>query len=177
MTNAILLQRYLTTGLCIDSLWNGCWFFRVNTWDGGRAGVTHAILQVRKWCADSWAVTKPQSSAESQVRWLQTLAFSIFLAGLGRRSWSIFENTQTLHWNRFLREETLLSWARRLGVRGGRGLNVLSRSWAALDCTDVWDTQILPVVHESESHVSDTSSVCTCTHSLQSCLTLRHYGL
>ena len=54
---------------------------------------------------------------------------------------------------------------------GGR-LNVLSRSWAALDCTDVWDTHIPPMVHESESRVSDTSSVCTCAQSLQSCPTL-----
>ena len=54
----------------------------------------------------------------------------------------------------------------------GGGLNVLSRSWAALDCTDVWDTHIPPMVHESESRVSDTSSVCTCAQSLQSCPTV-----
>ena len=47
----------------------------------------------------------------------------------------------------------------------GGGLNVLSRSWAALDCTDVWDTHIPPMVHESESRVSDTSSVCILTGS------------
>ena len=45
---------------------------------------------------------------------------------------------------------------------------MLSRSWAALGCTDVWDTQTLPVLCESKSHLANTSGVCTWAQWLQS---------